>query len=138
MDKTAYVHICYARLDTDVFQKLPEVCRLLPSASSAITPANSATFVSLLSNPLRKREGNIQVATVMVSRLEIHLNISGGAIAVFCSTRDCENCDGIIRNGHLRCAREDSSLSRTFQGGKSKRRNVNRVDDSVGDTWPGN
>lgn len=32
-------------------------------------------------NPLRKRERDIPAATVMVSRLEIHLNISVGSFA---------------------------------------------------------
>lgn len=74
----------------------------------------------------------------MVSRLEIHLNISGASIPHFTTTRTLPRP---ICNWHLtRTTLMTYSYvhAKLFKGTKIKSRNVNKVDSLVGDTWPGN
>lgn len=74
----------------------------------------------------------------MVSRLEIHLNISGDSIPHFLTTLTLSFPVGGLLLTKITLLTGSNIRAELFKGTKIKSRNVNRVDDLVGDTWPGN
>lgn len=74
----------------------------------------------------------------MVSRLEIHLNISGNSISHYLTIRTLPRCVPCLPSRKIPLLTGSNVHLKLFKGMKIKSRNVNRVDDVVGDTWPGN